>query len=327
MTSGSSEAGLFRVDLFDVENGIIGQYKQSQIIKRDKLGAFTVEHTRFRLLVTYQDENTIYAVSLDGKEREDIRKNTQTPRLHYVKSITIANGIFYWTNGIEIFKEEYHTFNHNYFHNSFPTDPPVVAVSVNNTQAQPIPVPVNPPMSLQALLSSDRAKVSWKTPYLLGNQGKGAWQKWYYELEVIDGNKKSRLFQDADDGDHSCTVLDLIPNTTYTFRAAAYTKAGKGPWSQEFKAKSLKSTDERLLVWSTNSGLMQSDIIGENIVTLIPKSNLGDAKVTDFSWYEDVLYFVSNSTVKLFNKTSGNMQQLTDSNTVEAIAVDWIGKR
>lgn len=66
ITGNSSECGLFRLDLGDISNGIKHEDKPMTMIKGGNLGAFTVDFTRFRLLVPVQDENTVFSVSLDG---------------------------------------------------------------------------------------------------------------------------------------------------------------------------------------------------------------------------------------------------------------------
>lgn len=175
--------GLYRLDLGEISNGIKHETKPFSMIRGKNLGAFIVDHTRFRLLVPMQDENTIMSVSLNGKDLEDIRRNTQSPLLHSVKSLAMANNLFYWTNGKEILSEEYHQKHHAYYHNSYPnaSNTSLVAVCINSSSSQPIPVPVNPPHNCQALLGSTKAKVSWQTPQLVGDQGKGAFKvKVYY---------------------------------------------------------------------------------------------------------------------------------------------------
>lgn len=174
----SVDSGLYRLDLGDISNGIKHETKPFQMIKGRNLGAFVVYNTRFRLFVPMQSENTIMSVSLNGQDQEDIRKNTQSPLLHSVKSLAMANNLFIWTNGKEILKEEYHLRLNAYYHNSYPdaSNTSMVAVCVNSTSSQPIPVPVNPPHNCQALLSSTKAKVSWQIPQLVGDQGKGAFK-------------------------------------------------------------------------------------------------------------------------------------------------------
>jgi proto-oncogene tyrosine-protein kinase ROS len=223
--------------------------------------------------------------------------------------------------------EEYHKLYHSYFHNTYDGvgNSSIIVVCANNSNSQPIPIPVNPPTNVQALLSSDRAKISWRIPHLLGNQGKGAWQNWNYELEIVDSEIKSRIF--PENGGSSYTVKNLTSNTTYKFRVAAYSKVGIGPWSQQFIGRTLKSAEERYLIWSANDGLMQSDVIGERVTTLIPKASLSEESITDITWYENILYFVSGSKLKLFNRTNGRTIILGDFDSLEAIGIDWLGKK
>lgn len=108
---------------------------------------------------------------------------------------------------------------------------------------------------------------------------------------------------------------------------AAYTTGGSGQWSQEFKAKTLKTSDERFLIWSSNEGLMQSDVTGENITTLLPKEELGDFFVTDITWFENLLYIVANSTLRIYNRDSRSLHKATELGFVGGVAVDWIGRR
>lgn len=106
------DSGLYNLDLGEISNGIKHETKPFKMIKGRNLGSFIVDHTRFRLYVPMQGDNTIMSVSLNGKDQEDIRKNTQSPLLHSVKSLAMANNLFIWTNGKEILKEEYHQVHH-----------------------------------------------------------------------------------------------------------------------------------------------------------------------------------------------------------------------
>lgn len=120
------------------------------------------------------------------REVVDLRSNTQQALFRNVTSLAIANGLFYWTNGDEVFAEDYHEGQDTYFHNHYPglTDRSYVSVAVDLPASQPIPVPVNPPIQVQAVLGGHLAKITWQTPHLVGGQGKGAWQSWTYELQV-----------------------------------------------------------------------------------------------------------------------------------------------
>lgn len=68
-----------------------------------------------------------------------------------------------------------------------------------------------------------------------------------------------------------CTVNGLSENTEYTIKVAARTSSGMGPWSTEFRGKTLKSSriGQYPLLWATSEGLLQSSITGEEAETLI----------------------------------------------------------
>lgn len=265
------------------------------------------------------------AVSLNGQV-EDIRKNTVSPLLQSVKSLVQLNGLFYWTNGIEYRAEDYHAKHNSYYHNSYhdATNSTIIAIRVNSSNSQPIPIPLNPPKSCQALLSSNQARISWETPEAFGEQGKGAFKNWNYKLEFSSDVSTQRVENITG---NSFLVENLEPNKLYSFKVAAYTSGGSGQWSKEFKAKTLKSSDERHLIWASNGGLQQSDVTGENIITLISKEELGDVIITDVTWFEDLLYIVANATIRVYNRTSGLMNKFEKFDNVGGIAVDWIGRR
>lgn len=84
------------------------------------MSAFTVDHMSFRLLVPNHTLNTVMSMSLDGRESVNIRENTQKPQFEYVVSLAMANKLFYWTNGKEVFNEGYHSGHNLYFHNVYP---------------------------------------------------------------------------------------------------------------------------------------------------------------------------------------------------------------
>lgn len=263
------------------------------------------------------------------KRKEDIRKNTQTPKFKLVKSLGMANQIFYWTNGYEVINEEFHETERNYYHNVYPllSNRTFLFVLINQTSAQPIPVPINPPSNVQALLSDHRGKVTWHTPHLLGMQGKGAWQQWRYILEITNEDADNETIVHRDIKGTHFVVNKLRPNTNYKFRVAAFTSAGRGPFSTEFRTRTLKSPHDRYLIWSSNDGLLQSDVLGEHIHTLIPKSGIGNQNISDITWYEDVVFFVSNFSLKYYNRTSGFHGVLKGFDLVQSIAFDWIGRR
>lgn len=104
----------------------------------------------------------------------NMRPNINKSRMQKVLSLAVANEKFYWTDGMDVFYEEYHPSYDSYFHNTYPylTGQSYVRITVNLPSSQPIPVPVNPPTSVQAIFGINVAKSTWQPPHLLGFQGK-----------------------------------------------------------------------------------------------------------------------------------------------------------
>lgn len=104
-----------------------------------------------------------------------------------------------------------------------------------------------------------------------------------------------------------------------------------GPWSTEFVGKTLASSPTTLhstLLWSGPDGLLQTDLTGDNLQTLIHRSDLKSLQITDISWYRDMLYLVTNaSTVMWYNTTTGINGTMHNMDNVGSLAVDWVGKK
>lgn len=271
----------------------------------------------------------MFSIDLDGKKIEVIRKNIQSAQFQEVKSIAIVNNTFYWVKDSSIVVEELHPSSKIYFHIEYPDIRYVkkfIFVYGNLPSSQPIPVPVNPPSNLQAIMGVRHAKITWQMPHLLGIQGKGAWQNWSYELEIIDedyGNKTTlRYIKSLHHG-----VNDLIPNTNYRFRVAAYTDAGMSPYSLEFRAKTLRTSHHRYLTWSSYDGLLKSDILVDDFVELIPRKSLDNRNITDIAWFDDLLFYVSNEELHFYNLSSKKIVRLDGLDSVQSIAIDWVGRR
>ncbi|KAL0880126.1 hypothetical protein ABMA27_002609 [Loxostege sticticalis] len=332
---GGDLGGLFRLDLANISNGVRHDSQPELIVRDAHLGAFTVDHADFRLLVAHLKKNTVLAVSLDGREVTDFRSNTQTPMFSSTRSIAYAGGLFYWTNGREMLTEEYHALSDSYFHNEYPLayNAKIIAtrqVLVALRSCQPIPVPVNPPIGVQSVMGISRAKVAWSPPHLLGHQGSGAWQQWTYHLQLIH-TPSGDTIDIKNINDSMYVVENLEQDAEYTIRVAAITPSGSGPWSSEFVGKTLASSPTNLhstLLWSGPDGLLQTDLTGDNLQTLIHGGHLKDLHITDISWYRDKLYLVTNaSTVIWYNTTSHEKGLMANMDNVGSLAVDWVGKK
>ncbi|XP_058063474.1 protein sevenless [Anopheles bellator] len=336
----SAAGGLFRLDLGDISNGVRHEIRPQQIVRSPHLGAFAIDHTNFRVLVADQRANTVLAVSLDGKVVEDIRNNTQQPRFERVRSLALAHGLFYWTNGTDVFAEDYHRLHDSYYHNAFPvaSNNTYFSISVNLTSEQPIPVPVNPPRHVQALVSPELLRIAWEPPYLLGVKGKGAWQGWSYRLEVRPDDALEELDSElevaavANGSTSYSTGLAagrLTPNRRYVVRVAAHTPAGAGPWSREFRVRTLRTTHQlvsRQLMWASaaGGGILSSDLIGDHVSSLLPAGTEGDVDaVSGLAWHNGTLYVVGNGTLRLYQ---GGVR-VRELDSVECIALDRRGER
>lgn len=63
---GGDRGGLYRLDLANISNGVRHDAPPEIIVRDPHLGAFTVDHADFRILVAHLRRNTVLAVSLDG---------------------------------------------------------------------------------------------------------------------------------------------------------------------------------------------------------------------------------------------------------------------
>lgn len=325
-----NDGGLFRMDLSDVSNGVKHETAPTLIFNLDKVGVFAIDYIHYKILVPIEGLNTVMSMDLNGDKYEDVRRNTQTPMFDSVKSFAMANDLFYWTSGDEVFMEEYHELSKYYYDNryrGFAMLNNFLFVCVKLPSAQPTPKPLNPPSNVQALLSVDRAKVSWRIPHLLGIQGRGAWQDWTYELEIIDEENNDQKQTINQIKAMHFSVSDLNPDTKYRFRVAAYTAAGYSPYSVEFHGQTLKMPRNRQIIWASHDGLIQSDILADNIHTLIPQQKLHACNISNLEWFEDVIFYVCSNSLYSFNRTANTTEKLNVKDSVQAIAVDWIGRR
>lgn len=326
LSNGNSENEIFRLDLANISNGVKHEIIPFSVLKAFFLGPFTIDYVHFKLLVPLLNESRIVSVDLCGKNAKDVRNKQNTQGVLHITSIATANDLFYWTDGVKLWKEEVHSLSKRYYKNSFGGAQPWRFVKIGNHLAQPIPQPLNPPSNLQALLNDQSGKISWHVPHLLSIQGRGAWQAWNYRLMIIDEDANVETLVERITGTHH-PIDHLKPNTNYCFMAAAYTKGGHGPWSTEFRTKTLRSKQDRYLIWSANGGLQQSDILGEHVHELLPRQE--HQNITNLAWLDDMLYFVSNYTLHYFNRTSGanGAMEKFQRIRVQAIAVDWIGPK
>lgn len=61
----ATHGGLYRLDLADIGNGILHNVTPEAILLEPNLGAFTVDHTNFKIYVSNQNRTTVHSISLD----------------------------------------------------------------------------------------------------------------------------------------------------------------------------------------------------------------------------------------------------------------------
>lgn len=151
-----------------------------------------------------------------------------------------------------------------------------------------------------------------------------------YELTVTNPDTNAtQIYKDINST--SYTIQNLEEDTEYVITALAYTCAGKGPASSEFKGRSLripKNGEHPTILWSTSEGLLKSDSTGENVETLIHKTSMKNYHFTDMAWYKDQVYLVSNTSQAFwYNLTTHNHGRLNNIDSVGSISIDWIEEK
>jgi hypothetical protein len=85
------------------------------------------------------------------------------------------------------------------------------------------------------------------------------------------------------------------------------------------------------ILWSSNETLYKSDLIGENIKTLVNITNLDKGSgflISDICWYEDLLFLVgTNFKLYQYNITSQQNNMIKFTHSVSNIAIEWITKK
>lgn len=124
---------------------------------------------------------------------------------------------------------------------------------------------------------------------MLISAGDGAWSAWSYRL-VVESKNRIQVFDFSDIKANQYTVSSLKSGTEYILKVAAYTSTGEGPWSTEFRGKTLHRNAS--LLWSNNEGLLLSDITGYRVTKIEPINYL---EVILSLWYKIDRKFQENN--------------------------------
>ncbi|XP_042860873.1 proto-oncogene tyrosine-protein kinase ROS-like [Penaeus japonicus] len=326
------DGGLYRLDMNDND-----ETREPEIVLSSPeldLGGLVLDPPNFQVLVADRKNNAMLAVSLDGTSVTNLRANTQRAFFQHLKSVAHLNSRFFWTDGSEVYTEELN--DGTFYHISY-----VVMNSMKNTvdvgtlvavhgSTQPVPVPLNPPTDLQAVFTRTSASLRWNAPALPALMGSRAWQMWRYEVHIQEGRK---TISDKNITRTTYQALNLRPGTFYIIKVQAYSLGGKGPWSREFRGRTLDATqDAPQLVWATEDKIVMSNLVGSESSVLVSQetlqAKLKGEKIVDLAFFRDTLVMaVSNQSVVLMNMSASTFAEVPNTHGVLSVSVDWLTQR
>ncbi|KAK7028897.1 hypothetical protein SK128_007908 [Halocaridina rubra] len=161
-------------------------------------------------------------------------------------------------------------------------------------------------------------------------RGAGAWQKWKYELHIQAGQK---IIYNKNISGTSYQAKNLSPGTFYIIKVQAYSLGGYGPWSREFRGRTLDNTENPpQLVWATDKEILLTNLAGSESSVLVSQETLQNKlkgrKIADMAFFRDILVFaVNNQSVYLFNITSTQFTEVPNTHGVLSVSVEWITQR
>lgn len=322
----TTKFGLYRLDLSKKVKNL--KTEILRIIYHKDIGPFVIDYINFCLMILFQKNNTIMSVSLDGQDLTDIRNNTITALFDDAITLSYVNGSFYWSNGSVLMGEDYFINEQKYYQNIYPAMHFSYKLILSNfTDQQPIPFPRNPPQSLQAISTSSKLKATWQVPHLLGGQGRSSWQGWSYLFSIKFENETN--WKNIDTNKTEIVIDSLTARTSYVIRVAAYSSSGQGPWSSEFVVKTLNHNVS--VLWGNAQQILISDIMGDFIESISineDETSITNSSLDDVAWFEDCVFYVVNSSkINWLNLTSRQGSTLEDINSVQSIAIDWLGRK
>ncbi|KAI8120598.1 Protein sevenless [Lucilia cuprina] len=144
---------------------------------------------------------------------------------------------------------------------------PLMSTSLKN-YLQPLPKPLKEPENLQAVLSPNKAKISWQSPQRLKKfQSKSSWQNWEYELDILDVSSNNAFNIRSIKSTHF-QVERLQANNLYKIKVRALLNAPNrqglsattSEWSQELLTRTWPMGDHHFL-WASDRGLWQTEVL------------------------------------------------------------------
>ncbi|KAM7346733.1 receptor protein-tyrosine kinase sevenless isoform 1-T5 [Cochliomyia hominivorax] len=195
---------------------------------------------------------------------------------------------------------------------------------------QPLPRPLKEPDHLQAVVSSNTAKISWQPPLRVKEfQSKAAWHKWEYELDILDVSSnnafnirsiKSTFFQ----------VERLQANNLYKIKVRAMLAGVNRPglsseiseWSQELMTRTWPMGEHKFL-WATARGLAET----QDFLQLAEIKALESLDIKNFKQVNSSLFYIDRlkHELKCFNLMNPEIRCGFQAVDVYSVDYDWRG--
>ncbi|XP_074649999.1 proto-oncogene tyrosine-protein kinase ROS-like [Tubulanus polymorphus] len=326
-TQNGKQKGIYRTDLKRFSRTVIRNPSLYRIVEIDRLSTLFIDYQNYRLYFPNGTKNTIMSTSLDGSDLIDIRTNAQRKDFVTVKSLVYYDGKFVWTNGDFLGKEEYDPLNNMYHHTQvyLRREKYFCGLTLYHPSAQPIPVPANPPVAVQALFTDNSCIVSWRKPPLLKEKGKEAWQRWVYEIALRDEMNITRTVNRVRRMRYR--IYHLKHNTKYHIKVRGYTEGGYGPWSTEFTGLTLpyQPVHPRILAANEDS-IIQADIDGSNQIPIVNfERDDVKAKITDIHMYKGMyIWSMDNGRIYKYHKNDSQLSDVPHIHDATSIVIDWL---
>ncbi|XP_067635363.1 protein sevenless isoform X2 [Eurosta solidaginis] len=278
--------------LFWIQNGSIirtnlaNNYSEA-IVKMD-VGHFVINYQSYLITFYNTSDKEFYESTYDGR---------------YIKNLnlTLSNSIQpiqnFWYNGIVMLVTNgTHLLRRNYYANEFDIwtvrdlewCSTVLPITQNGqkTLIQMQPVQLKSPENLNALVTANIAKITWNQPKLNAYQTEYAWQKWDYELEIMDVASNS-AFNIRNIKTTYFNVEKLQPNNLYKFRVRIVFGGVLGFWSKALLTRTWPYGEYKFLLANMN-GVYEMNETGEHVEQVGQMEN-----VQDFVQLNATIYYIS----------------------------------
>jgi len=250
-----------------------------------------------------------------------------------------VNGLFYWINENQIsYEESVININTALLPKENSSHTSLVSCDLNN---QPIPIPLTPVRNLQALFSTKSVHIKWDAPSSFAQKGRGAWQNWFYHLQIENLDNGASVLYKNDIKNTSIDFEDLHQNTTYSIRIRPFSNNNVDNeiiTSSTFIGRTLPDINHlrRAIYWATANGtILESNPIGHNFRDLThvkfwpqSKRRVPTTKVISMTWMQDYIYAVTstNNLYKIHIDTQ-NVTLLENNEAISNVAADWLSKK